>query len=128
MVIKKTILLIEDNFLLLENISEILELENYEVISAENGSKAISILENNIPDIVICDVLMPGINGYEVLKKIRSNPITADTPFIFFTAKSEKVDIDEGLEMGADAFLIKPFEVDDLLRLIDTCLKKSLEV
>lgn len=119
----KTILIIEDNEMMRENTSEILQLSNYRVISAENGKQGLELAMNNKPDLIICDVMMPGLDGLELLKKIRKTERINKTPFVILTARAEKSDIIEGLNHGANEYLTKPFEGDELLRVVAKCLK-----
>ncbi len=121
----KKILLIEDNKEMRENISEILELANYHVISAPNGKVGVEMANKEIPDLILCDIMMPELDGYGVLYMLSKKPETAGIPFIFLTAKTEKTDIRKGMSMGADDYLTKPFEEMELLNAIDVRLKKS---
>ena len=123
-----TILAIEDEDRVREIISEILEAEDFYAMEAENGSKGLEIATEKLPDLIICDVMMPGMDGFTVLKKIRENPTTQTVPFIFITAKVTKDDMREGMDLGADDYLTKPFTRDELLRSINTRLKKSATV
>ncbi len=121
---KKRILIIEDDLNVRENVREILLAENFEVISADNGrdgyKKAVEIL----PDLILCDLLMPEMNGYEVIHFIKENPVTRDIPFIFLTAKVDLADIRRGMETGADDYITKPFTVKSLLKAIQIRLEK----
>lgn len=120
----KKILLIEDNQFVRENTAEILELDNFDVITAENGKVGIEKALKHIPDIIICDIMMPELDGYGVFEGLNKNPKTASIPFIFLTAKSEKVEIRKGMNLGADDYLTKPFEEQELLDVIECRLKK----
>ncbi|MGB0917078.1 MAG: response regulator [Flavobacteriales bacterium] len=122
---KKKILVIEDNLEMRENIAEILELSNYEVITAEDGRKGVAAAKSELPDLIICDVMMPELDGYGVLHMLGKDPATLAIPFIFLTAKSESVDIRKGMGMGADDYITKPFEEMDLLDAVEMRLKKS---
>ena len=108
-------LVIEDELFVRENIVELLESEDFEVFSTENGILGILWAQENIPDLVICDVMMPEINGYEVLAEMRELPMTSLTPFIFLTAMADKGDIRQGMDLGADDYLPKPFTREELL-------------
>ena len=121
----KKLLLIEDDEIMRENTAEMLSLANYEVFKAENGKDGIAIALKVKPDIIVCDIAMPGMDGYEVLYLLEKNPSTRDIPFIFLTAKTEKSDLRKGMSMGADDYLFKPFEEIDLLSSIETRLQKS---
>lgn len=120
----KKIALIEDNHEMRENIQEILELANYDVHAAENGKKGIEIIKSIKPDLILCDIMMPELDGYGVLYMVSKNPETASIPFIFLTAKSEKEDFRKGMNMGADDYLTKPFEDTELLGAIEKRLKR----
>jgi DNA-binding response OmpR family regulator len=120
----KKILIIEDNLDVRENTADILELANYKVCTAENGKKGVQIAKLEKPDIIICDIMMPELNGYDVLENLHKNQQTASTPFIFLTAKTEKIDVRKGMNLGADDYLTKPFEENELLDAIATRLKK----
>ncbi len=121
----KTILLIEDNTDVRENTAEILELANYKVLQAANGREGVEIAQNNKPDLIICDIMMPVLDGYGVIHLLNKNPDTASIPFIFLTAKSERTDFRKGMEMGADDYISKPFDDIELLNAIERRLKKS---
>jgi CRP/FNR family transcriptional regulator, polysaccharide utilization system transcription regulator len=121
----KKILLIEDNFEMRENTSEILELADYEVITAENGKVGVQLAKNETPDLIICDVMMPELDGFGVLRMLSKNPATASIPFIFLTAKSEKSDFRKGMNLGADDYVTKPFDDVELLDAIEMRLKKN---
>ncbi len=122
---QKTILLIEDNNDVRENTAEMLELANYKVLTAENGKIGVELAKKNKPDLVICDIMMPEMDGYGVLFMLGKDPETSGIPFIFLTAKAEKSDIRKGMELGADDYLTKPFDEMALLNAIDIRLKKS---
>ena len=121
----KKVLLIEDNQDVRENTADILELENYDVITAENGKIGVEKALKHIPDIIICDIMMPVLDGYGVFEILSKNSKTASIPFIYLTAKSEKIDVRKGMNLGADDYLTKPFEEDELLEAIECRLKKS---
>lgn len=118
------ILVIEDNKDLCEDIVEMLDLEGYEAFKAENGKIGIKIAQREHPDLIICDIMMPEMNGFEVLEILRANSDTAVIPFIFLTAKTERLDMRQGMVLGADDYLTKPFDVDELLNSIATQLQK----
>lgn len=120
----KTILLIEDNLDVRENTAEILELADYKVLTAENGKIGIELAKKNAPDLVICDIMMPELDGYGVIHVLSKNPETAAIPFIFLTAKTEKGDIRKGMNLGADDYLTKPFDDVELLDAVEIRLKK----
>lgn len=121
----KTILVIEDNFDVAENIADILRLAHYDVITVANGKLGIETLQQMHPDLIICDVMMPELDGYGVRHLLNQNPETADIPFIFLTAKSNREDFRTGMNLGADDYLTKPFDSVDLLKVVELRLKKS---
>lgn len=121
----KTILIIEDNTDVRENTAEILELANYKVLQAENGKAGVEIAHKQKPDLIICDIMMPVLDGYGVIHLLNKNPETASIPFIFLTAKSERTDFRKGMEMGADDYISKPFDDIELLNAVEGRLKKS---
>ena len=120
-----TILVIEDNEEMAENIVGILELANYNVLSAPNGKVGVALAQQHLPDVVLCDVMMPELDGYGVLHILNKNPETAGIPFIFLTAKADKSDFREGMNLGADDYITKPFDGFDLLKVIEIRLKKT---
>jgi CRP-like cAMP-binding protein/ActR/RegA family two-component response regulator len=121
----KKVLIIEDNTDIRENIVEILELAGYAVFDADNGKVGVDLAMKNIPDIILCDIMMPELDGYGVLYMLNKHPETAAIPFIFLTAKAERVDLRKGMEMGADDYLTKPFDDMELLNAIESRLKKK---
>ncbi|MES2766873.1 MAG: response regulator [Bacteroidota bacterium] len=121
----KKILVIEDDAYIRTNIVELLEIEDYEPIEAENGRIGLKkALEHN-PDLILCDVMMPEMDGYEVLKNVRQESSMATTPFVFLTAKANKIDLRQGMENGANDYLIKPFTRTELLNAISVQLEKK---
>lgn len=121
----KKILLIEDNPEVRENTSEILELAGYSVATAENGKVGVELAQKEKPDLIICDIMMPELDGYGVLHILAKKEETAAIPFIFLTAKTEKTDIRKGMNLGADDYLTKPFDDTDLLNAIEARLQKA---
>lgn len=121
----KKILLIEDNREIRENTAEILALAGYEVSTAENGKIGVDSAQQQKPDLIICDIMMPELDGFGVLHILTRKPETASIPFIFLTAKTEKSDIRKGMDMGADDYLTKPFDDTQLLNAIDMRLRKQ---
>jgi CheY-like chemotaxis protein len=119
----KTILLIEDNEIMRENTAEILELSNYKVLIADNGRRGIELAVALKPDLIICDIAMPEVDGYEVLKKIKTSS-AKKIPFIFLTARAEKVEIINGITLGADEYITKPYDGEKLLQTVVTQLCK----
>lgn len=120
----KKILLIEDNPEIRENTGEILSLANYEVMVAENGKIGVAMAIEKIPDLIICDIMMPELDGFGVLHILSKNPATEQIPFIFLTAKTEKSDMRKGMDLGADDYLTKPFDDTELLNAIEARLRK----
>lgn len=121
----KKVLVIEDNRDILENTAEILELANYKVFTAQNGMEGIETAIKVNPDLIVCDIMMPGLDGYGVLHMVQNNPAIQDVPFIFLTAKNEQSDIRKGMALGADDYIPKPYDPTDLLKAIEGRLKKS---
>ncbi|MBT8190895.1 MAG: response regulator [Saprospiraceae bacterium] len=121
----KKILVIEDNVEVRENICEILELSDYEVVSAVNGKEGVEMAMNEDPDLILCDVMMPELDGFGVLKILNKKPETNGIPFVFLTAKAEKTDFRKGMGLGADDYITKPFDDTELLEAIDMRIKKS---
>lgn len=121
---KKKILIIEDQQDVRENIEELLQLSNYSPITASNGKEGVKLALEYKPDLILCDIMMPEMDGYEVLYLIGKNPEIASTPFIFLTAKAEKADFRKGMNMGADDYITKPFEEMELLGAIERRLEK----
>jgi diguanylate cyclase len=120
----KKILVIEDEELVRNNILEILDTVDFRVIGACNGGIGVQLAEEHLPDLILCDVMMPELDGYGVLEALRNNPVTATIPFIFLTAKGDKTDIRQGMNLGADDYLTKPFRRKELLGAIEARLIK----
>jgi DNA-binding response OmpR family regulator len=120
-----TILVIDDNNDIRENTAEILDLAGYKTFTAENGKKGVEIAMREKPSVIVCDIMMPELDGYGVLHLLRKNPDTVNIPFIFLTAKTERSDFRKGMEMGADDYITKPFEDIELLNAVEIRLKKS---
>lgn len=108
-----------------DNTAEILELAHYTVLTAENGKKGIKLAQENEPDLIICDIMMPELDGYGVLHLLSREPNTASIPFIFLTAKAEKTDYRKGMTLGADDYLTKPYDDVELLSAVETRLRKN---
>lgn len=119
------ILLIEDNDDIRKNAVELLELEGYRVLAAGNGSRALELIGEQIPDLIVCDVVMPGMGGYEFFTALQNDPATRYVPFIFATAQSERSDLDKALTHGVRHYLVKPFDDKELLACIDNCLQNK---
>lgn len=123
----KTILIIEDQPDMRENITTILEMENYAVINAANGREGLDSARDEKPDLILCDVMMPIMDGHEFLRKMREDRTIAGTPFIFLTAKGEKTDLRAGMNLGADDYLTKPASATELLTAISVRLERELK-
>lgn len=121
----KTILIIEDDISLRENTAELLELENYKVLSAPDGRAGVEQALLFKPDIIVCDIMMPQMDGYGVLEAVSKDPSTQHIPFIFLSAKTEHKEIRKGMDLGADDYLTKPFEEEELLSAIESRLAKA---
>lgn len=121
----KTILIIDDNLDIRENTAEILEIAGYKTKVAANGKAGIELAVKEKPDVIVCDIMMPELDGYELLHLLRMNAETRHIPFIFLTAKTERSDFRKGMEMGADDYLTKPFTQLELLNAVENRLKKT---
>ena len=118
----KKILLIEDNCNILENLAEYLKLEGYQVISTGNGIRGVELARELLPDLIICDMPKPGIDGYEVLRLILSTADTYEIPFIFCSTLAEAINRLDALELGADNYIVKPFELEAVLQMVKDCI------
>ncbi|MEA5618992.1 response regulator [Cronbergia sp. UHCC 0137] len=121
----KTILIIEDEDQIRDNIREILDLSDFNTLVAENGLEGLELAKDKRPDLILCDLMMPELDGYSVLTKLRQNSSTATIPLIFLTARSERSDLRRGMELGADDYITKPFHPDELLKSIAARLDKQ---
>lgn len=121
----KKILIIEDEKDIRENIAEILMLADYETVSAKNGKEGVQLAKSSNPDLILCDVMMPELDGFGVLKILNNHPKLIHIPFLFLTAKTEQADFRKGMGLGADDYITKPFDDTDLLETIEFRLKKS---
>ena len=119
------ILLIEDDSALRENTAELLELSDYQVVTAPDGLAGLKAAQSEHPDIIICDIMMPEMDGYQVLEALAGDSDTQHIPFIFLSAKTEHKEIRKGMDMGADDYLTKPFEEDELISAIESRLAKA---
>lgn len=124
----KRILVIEDESDVREIILDILEAEEFSVIGAENGKEGVKLAQEHLPDLVICDVMMPEMDGYDVLKTLREEKTTSTIPFIFLTAKATRENIRQGMNLGADDYLTKPFSRKDLLGAISSRIQKKVAI
>lgn len=116
------ILVIEDEESVRENILELLEAEGFDAIAGHNGRMGLFLAKSELPDLILCDVRMPELDGYGVLTRLRSEPATTKIPFVFLTAKAAKTDLSLGLELGATAYITKPFSLVELLDMIERVL------
>jgi DNA-binding NarL/FixJ family response regulator len=121
----KTILIIEDEPEMRRNLATILRLEKYHPLVAENGRLGVEAALAGSPDLILCDVMMPELDGYGVLKELRDHPSTEATPFIFLTAKGEKPDVRAGMNLGADDYLTKPVAKADLLAAVNSRIRRA---
>ncbi len=120
----KKILIIEDDILVRESIKELLSASSYRVFCAPNGIEGMELAKELNPDLVICDIMMPKLNGYEVLESFKQEPNLSIVPFIFLTAKAEMSDLRGGMELGADDYITKPYKSSTILKAIETRLQK----
>ncbi len=121
----KKILLIEDDRVLRENTAELLELSQYQVMAASDGKKGIETARQYLPDVIVCDIMMPEMDGYSVLEKLAADPSMRQIPFIFLSAKTERKDVRKGMELGADDYITKPFEESELIGAIESRIARS---
>ena len=121
----KTIAIIEDDAQTRENLQIILEMEGFRAPTAPNGRAGLELVKRELPDLVLCDVSMPELDGHEVLRELRSNEKTCAIPFVFLTARGEKRDVRDGMNMGADDYLTKPADAEDLLAAIQSRLARQ---
>ena len=127
MKIMKKILVIEDEPEMRRNLTTVLRLEQFRALAAENGRIGIELAKKEKPDLILCDVMMPELDGYGVIAALRADPETAAIPFIFLTAKGEKPDIRAGMNLGADDYLTKPVAKHDLLKAIRSRLERAIQ-
>jgi EAL domain-containing protein (putative c-di-GMP-specific phosphodiesterase class I)/CheY-like chemotaxis protein len=119
------ILVIEDETLIRENMEDILRFSGYEVVSAGDGVEGVAAVMSNLPDLIICDIMLPGMNGFDLLHAVRTNSETKNIPFIFVSALSSRSDLRTGMELGADDYISKPFEANELIQAVETRLKRA---
>jgi EAL domain-containing protein (putative c-di-GMP-specific phosphodiesterase class I)/DNA-binding NarL/FixJ family response regulator len=124
----KKILVIEDEQVIRENILKLLKAEGFDVTGAANGLQGLSSAMSNVPDVILCDVMMPKLDGYGVLAALRSNPVSATVPFVFLTGKADRAQMRQGMELGADDYLTKPFTKAELVGAVVSRLKKQQAV
>jgi DNA-binding NarL/FixJ family response regulator len=121
----KRLLLIDDDPNLILLVKDYLEFRGYEVITAENGQEALDILDQETPDMIICDVMMPQMDGYSLVENVRKNPRTSWIPVLFLSAKGQSQDRVKGLNTGADVYMVKPFEPEELVAQVESSLKQA---
>lgn len=121
------LLVIDDEEQLRKNLVDLLTLSGFAVASATNGRRGVALAHEHPPDLILCDIMMPQMDGYQVLESIRLNPALAHLPFVFLTAKADMVDLRRGMTLGADDYLTKPFLIKELLAVIETRLKRHRE-
>ncbi len=122
----KRLLLIDDDPNLILLVKDYLEFRGYEVITAENGREALEILEQDVPDMIICDVMMPEMDGYTFVEQVRQNERTSWIPVLFLSAKGQSADRVKGLNKGADVYMVKPFEPEELVAQVESSLKQTI--
>ena len=120
----KSVLIIEDNEDIRENTAEILEFSGFSVIAVDSGEHGVSAALHSRPDVILCDIMMPGLDGYEVIRQLKKDPLTAGIPFIYLTSSGERCDLELANDMGASGYVRKPFEGRDLVAEIQRCLKQ----
>ncbi|MEO8891984.1 MAG: response regulator transcription factor [Coleofasciculaceae cyanobacterium] len=121
----KQLLLIDDDPNLILLVKDYLEFRGYEVVTAENGREALEVLEIKIPDMIICDVMMPEMDGYALVEHVRQDPRTSWVPVLFLSAKGQSQDRVKGLNTGADVYMVKPFEPEELVAQVESSLKQA---
>jgi DNA-binding NarL/FixJ family response regulator len=122
---QKKLLLIDDDPNLILLVKDYLEFRGYEVVTAENGREALEVLDQQTPDMIICDVMMPEMDGYSLVSAIRSDPKTSWIPVLFLSAKGQSQDRVKGLNIGADVYMVKPFEPEELVAQVESSLKQA---
>jgi DNA-binding NarL/FixJ family response regulator len=123
----KKILVIEDEPQMRANLVTILKMENFQVITVTNGRDGVEAARRERPDLILCDIMMPGADGHQVLKELRESPETASIPLVFLTAKTDRADLRKGMNLGADDYLTKPITVPELRAAIEARLKRHGE-
>ena len=121
----KRLLLIDDDPNLILLVKDYLEFRGYEVITAENGREALEVLETDVPDMIVCDVMMPEMDGYDFVSNVRENERTSWIPVLFLSAKGQAQDRVKGLNVGADVYMVKPFEPEELVAQVEASLKQA---
>ncbi|NEN99940.1 MAG: response regulator [Moorea sp. SIO1F2] len=119
------ILVIEDEIFIRENLIELLEIEGFDALGAENGVEGVQLVQKEPPDLILCDVMMPELDGYGVLEALRQDPATAKIPFMFLTASADRSNIQKIRELGIHDYILKPFNVDKFLDVISNRLAEN---
>jgi two-component system sensor histidine kinase/response regulator len=122
------VLLVDDDISVLEGVADLMEINGYEIWTAENGQQALELMQTRSPDMIISDIMMPVMDGYEFYERVRSNPSWIPIPFIFLSARSQPVDVRRGRELGVDEYIVKPFDPQDLLVIIDNRWRRTQEI
>lgn len=122
---QKSILVVDDDPAIRKILSQSFEMEGFVTYQASNGEEALEAIDSAIPDLVILDVMMPKMNGFEVLKSVRSSPRTEDLPVVMLTARSSQEDVWEGWREGVDYYMTKPFDIEELLRFVERIFTES---
>lgn len=125
---KPTILIIDDDYVLRKNVAEVLTLENFDVLEAENGGMGLGMLQIHKPDLIICDINMPDFTGYQVLQHVRMSPTHAKVPFLFITSMADRKSMRQGMELGADDYITKPFTNEELIAAVHARLHRLATV
>ncbi len=120
-----TIMTVEDSGTVRDELATILRFEGYDVMEAEDGGVALSLLVERVPDLILCDLMMPRVDGYEVLRRVRSDPAHSSVPFVCLSARTERVDIARAMDAGASDYVTKPFTIDTLLSVIRDHLRSE---
>ncbi len=122
---RKRLLLIDDDPNLILLVRDYLEFRGYEVLTADNGKEALDLLSQNLPDMIVCDIMMPEMDGYALIENIRKNPRTSWIPVLFLSARGQSQDRIKGLNLGADVYMVKPFEPEELVAQVESSLKQT---
>jgi DNA-binding NarL/FixJ family response regulator len=122
---RKRLLLIDDDPNLILLVRDYLEFRGYEVLTADNGKEALDVLAQNLPDMIVCDIMMPEMDGYALIENIRKNPRTSWIPVLFLSARGQSQDRIKGLNLGADVYMVKPFEPEELVAQVESSLKQT---
>ncbi len=124
----KKILVIEDEIFIRDNLIELLEIEGFKAVGAENGSVGLQLAKESHPDLILCDVMMPELDGYAVLEELRKDSVTANIPFMFLTASADRNNLQKIRELGINDYILKPFNVDKFLTAIANRLGDSTAI